>query len=76
VRLAPDSEYRACRNEYVLVRDEITAFPGCEPVTVLHVKGSVYLREHGLGVDVLDFEAVVIDPAGHAMTHLQRAKNN
>ena len=67
VRLAPDSEYRAWRNEYVLVREEIAVFPGCTPIPVLHVRGSVYLRERGLGVDILDFEAVVIDPAGEAL---------
>ena len=63
LRLAPDSLYRAWRNEYVMVREEIAAFHGYEPVTVLRVQGSVYLYPHGFGVDVLDFEAAVVDPA-------------
>jgi hypothetical protein len=40
---------------------------GHEPVTVLRVQGSVYLSERGLGVDVLDFEAAVVDPAKEAL---------
>jgi hypothetical protein len=63
LRLAPDSQYRAWRNEYVTLREEIAAFPGHKPVTVLRVQGSIYLHPHGLGVDVLDFEAAIVDPA-------------
>lgn len=63
LRLSPDSVYRAWRNEYVTVREEIAAFRGIEPVTVLRVQGSVYLWPRGLGVDVLDFEAAIVDPA-------------
>ena len=62
LRLAPDCLYRAWRNEYIVVREEITALHGHEPVAVLRVQGSVYLRERGLGVDVGDFEAAIIDP--------------
>jgi hypothetical protein len=39
------------------------AFHGHDPVTVLRVQGSVYLHPRGFGVDVLDFEAAVVDPA-------------
>lgn len=65
-RLAPDCLYREWRNEYVLVREELVALNGHQPVTVLRIRGSVYLRPHGLGVDVLDFEAAIVDPAGEA----------
>jgi|GEM_PF-5751028 len=62
LRLAPDSQYRAWRNEYVTVREEVAAVQGGEPIAVLRVQGSVYLHPRGLGVDVLDFEAAIVDP--------------
>ena len=63
LRLSPDSVYRAWRNEYLTVREKIAACQGIEPVTVLRAQGSVYLHPRGFGVDVLDFEAAVVDPA-------------
>ena len=67
LRLAPDCQYRAWRNHYLAVREELVAVPGSEPVTVLRVQGSVCLEPRGLGVDILDFEAAVIDPAKEAL---------
>ena len=67
LRLSPDSEYRSWRNEYVMVREEISAFHGPKPVIVLRVRGSVLLHPRGLGADVLDFEAEVVDPAGEGL---------
>jgi hypothetical protein len=63
LRLSPDSEYRSWRNEYVMVREESSASYDRESVTVLRVRGSVFLHQRGLGADVLDFEATVFDPA-------------
>jgi hypothetical protein len=67
LRLAPDSQYRSWRNEYVTVQEETTAIQGGKAVTVLRVHGSVYLHPHGLGVDVLDFEAAIVDPANEGL---------
>ena len=67
LRLSPDSAYRAWRNEYVMVREEIVAFHRLVSVTVLRVQGSVYLHPRGSGVDVLDFEAALLDPAREAL---------
>lgn len=67
IRLAPDCVYRRWRNEYVTVREELAAVDGCSPVPVLRVQGAVYLCERGLGVDVLDFEAAVVEPEKEAV---------
>ena len=75
LRLAPDSQYRAWRNEYVTVREEIAALQGHKPVTVVRVQGSVYLQEHGLGVDILDFEAAIVDPAKEALISVAAGGN-
>lgn len=76
LRLAPDSQYRSWRNEYVTVREEIAAFQGHEPVTVLRVQGSVYLHPHGLGVDVLDFEAAIVDPTKEGLISVAAGGND
>lgn len=76
LRLAPDSQYRAWRNEYVTVREETAAFDGQEPVTVLRVQGSVYLHPHGLGVDVLDFEAAIVKPAQEGLISVAAGGND
>jgi hypothetical protein len=76
LRLAPDCLHRKWRNEYVMVREEIAAFHGHEPVTVLRVRGSVYLHPHGLGVDVLDFEAAIVDPAGEGLISVAAGGND
>lgn len=70
IRLAPDSFYRNWRNEYVAVREEIGVFQGLGPVTILRVQGAVVLHPRGFGADVLDFEAIVIDPAGEAIVSM------
>jgi hypothetical protein len=46
-----------------MVREEMASVHGHEPVAVLRVQGSVYLHPRGLGVDVFDFEAAIVDPA-------------
>jgi hypothetical protein len=74
LRLAPDCLYRSWRNEYIVVREELAASDDHEPVLVLHVQGSVYLRERGLGVDVLDFEAAVVEPAKEALISVGAGK--
>lgn len=76
LRLSPDSQYRAWRNEYVTVREEVAAVPGGQPVTVLRVQGSVYLHPHGLGVDVLDFEAAIVDPDGEGLISVAAGGND
>jgi len=76
LRLAPDCLYRSWRNEYITVREEIAGVPGGEPVTVLHVRGSVYLHPHGLGVDILDFEADIVDPAKEGLISVAAAGND
>ncbi|MBN2559483.1 MAG: hypothetical protein JXQ75_00945 [Phycisphaerae bacterium] len=76
LRLAPDCIYRSWRNEYVTVREETAAFDGQEPVTVLRVQGSVYLHPHGLGVDVLDFEAAIVEPAKEGLISVAAGGND
>jgi hypothetical protein len=75
LRLAPDCLYRSWRNEYVTLREEIASFQGHEPVTVLRVQGSVYLHPRGLGVDVLDFEAAIVDPAKEGLISVAAGGN-
>jgi hypothetical protein len=75
LRLAPDCLYRSWRNEYVTIREEVAAFQGHEPVTVLRVRGSVYLRRRGLGVDVLDFEAAIVEPAAEGLISVAAGGN-
>jgi hypothetical protein len=67
LRLAPDSPYRNWRNEYLIVREETGIFNDLGMVTVLRICGAVFLRPRGFGADILDFEAMVIDPAGEAV---------
>ena len=76
LRLAPDCQYKRWRNEYVMVREEVVAFEGNEPVTVLRVHGSVYLHPRGLGVDVLDFEAAIVDPANEGLISVAAGGND
>jgi hypothetical protein len=76
LRLAPDCQYRVWRNECVTVREEIMAVPGGEPITVLRVQGSVYLHPHGLGVDLLDFEAAIVDPAKEGLISVAAGGND
>jgi hypothetical protein len=76
LRLAPDCLYRRWRNEYLGIREEIAAFHGHEPVTVLRIRGSIYLHTRGLGVDLLDFDAAVIDPAREALISVAAAGND
>jgi len=51
----------------VMVREKIASFQGHKQVTVLRIQGSVYLQPHGLGMDVLGFEAAIVDPAKEAL---------
>lgn len=67
LRLAPDCQYRAWRNEYVLVREEVAASDAHGPIAVLRIRGSIYLGPRGLGVDLFDFEAAVVDPGKEAL---------
>jgi hypothetical protein len=62
VRLAPDVRHQVWRNEYILVSEELRPLGDGGGVSVLSVRGTVFLRERGLGADLLDFEAKVIDP--------------
>jgi hypothetical protein len=62
VRLAPDVRHQVWRNEHVFASEELRPLGDGSPVTVLSVRGTVFLRERGLGADLLDFEAKVIDP--------------
>jgi hypothetical protein len=61
VRLAPDVRHQVWRNEYIFVSEELRPL-GDGGVSVLSVRGTVFLRDRGLGADLLDFEAKVIDP--------------
>ena len=65
VRLAPDVRYQVWRNEHVFVSEELRPL-GVGAVSVLSVRGTIFLRERGLGADLLDFEAKVIDPLHEA----------
>jgi hypothetical protein len=62
VRLAPDIRHQVWRNEHVFVSEELRPLGGGGAVSVLSVRGTIFLRERGLGADLLDFEAKVIDP--------------
>jgi hypothetical protein len=65
VRLAPDVRHQVWRNEHVFVSEELRPLGG-GAVSVLSVRGAIFLRERGLGADLLDFEAKVIDPLREA----------
>jgi hypothetical protein len=62
VRLAPDVRHQVWRNEHVFVSEELRPLGDEGAVSVLSVRGTVFLRERGLGADLLDFDAKVIDP--------------
>jgi hypothetical protein len=66
VRLAPDVRHQVWRNEYVFVSEELRPLGNGGVVSVLSVRGTVFLRGRGLGADLLDFEAKVIDPSNTA----------
>jgi hypothetical protein len=66
VRLAPDIRHHVWRNEHVLVSEELRPLGNDGAVSVLSVRGTIFLRERGLGADLLDFEAKVIDPLREA----------
>ena len=66
VRLAPDVRHQVWRNEHVFVSEELRSLGDGGTVSVLSVRGTVFLRERGLGADLLDFEAKVIDPLHEA----------
>lgn len=56
VRLAPSVFHCVWRNEWVTVFEGLT-----QPPTLI-VRGSLYLRPRDEGADLIDFEALVIDP--------------
>ncbi len=62
IRLAPDVRHQVWRNEHVFVSEELRPLGDRGAVSVLSVRGTVFLRDRGLGADLLDFEARVIDP--------------
>jgi hypothetical protein len=62
IRLAPDVRHQVWRNEYIFVSEELRPLGDGRGVSVLSVRGTVFLRDRGLGADLLDFEAKVIDP--------------
>jgi hypothetical protein len=67
VRLAPDIRHQVWRNEHVFVSEDLRPLgDGGGGVSVLSVRGTIFLRERGLGADLLDFEAKVIDPLHEA----------
>jgi hypothetical protein len=66
VRLAPDVRHQVWRNEHVFVSEELRSLGDGAVLSVLSVRGTVFLRERGLGADLLDFEAKVIDPLRQA----------
>jgi hypothetical protein len=66
IRLAPDVRRQVWRNEHVFITEEIRSLGDGGSVSVLSVRGTVFLRERGLGADLLDFEAKVIDPVHEA----------
>lgn len=76
LRLAPDSQYRSWRNEYVMIREEVMALQDQNPVTILRIHGSVYLHTRGLGVDLLDFEAAIVDPAKEGLVSVAAGGND
>jgi hypothetical protein len=64
--LAPDVRHQVWRNENVFVSEELRPLGDGGAVSVLSVRGTVFLRERGLGADLLDFEGKVIDPLHEA----------
>jgi hypothetical protein len=66
VRLAPDVRHQVWRNEHVFVSEQLRPLGDEGTVSVLSVRGTVFLRERGLGADLLDFEAKVVDPLHEA----------
>ena len=58
VRLAPSVFHCVWRNEY------LTVFEGFGQPPTLIVRGAIYLRPRDGGADLVDFEALVIDPHG------------
>jgi len=62
VRLAPDLRRQVWRNEHVFVSEELRRLGDRGAVSVLSVRGTLFLCERGLGADLLDFEAKVIEP--------------
>lgn len=66
IRLAPDVRHQVWRNEHVFISEELRSLGDGGSVSVLSVRGTVFLRERGLGADLLDFEAKVIDPLHEA----------
>jgi hypothetical protein len=66
VRLAPDVRHQVWRNEHVFASEELRPLGDGGAVSVLSVRGTVFLRDRGLGADLLDFEAKVIDPLHEA----------
>ena len=66
VRLAPDVRHQVWRNEHIFVSEELRPLGDGGAASVLSVRGTVFLRERGLGADLLDFEAKVIDPIHEA----------
>jgi hypothetical protein len=66
VRLAPDVRRQVWRNEHVFVSEELRPLGEGGAVSVLSIRSTVFLRERGLGADLLDFEARVIDPLHEA----------
>jgi hypothetical protein len=66
VRLAPDVRHQVWRNEHVFVSEELRPLGDGGAVSVLSVRGTVFLRERGLGADLLDFEGKVINPLHEA----------
>ena len=66
VRLAPDVRHQVWRNEHVFASEELRPLGDGGVVSVLSVRGTVFLRERGLGADLLDFEAKVLDPLHEA----------
>jgi hypothetical protein len=56
VRLCPSTWHCVWRNEY------LTVFEGLGSPHTLIVRGAIYLRARDEGADLLDFEALIIDP--------------
>ena len=56
VRLAPDVRRQVWRNEHVFVSEELRPLGDGEAVSVVSIRGTVFLRERGLGADLLDFD--------------------
>lgn len=64
VRLAPDTAFRAWRNEYVLV------YPGIDDDRTCWFQVSIYLRPQGMGAYVWDSPTIYLDiPTGTWVCH-------